>query len=158
MRWARSVPAGYASSCSCVSLPMANCFSAGVLMVGWHCSLIIAIRASGARRRASTAAVSPAIPLPTITISALSALYCLFITDMALLLMHNTPLDMSFSEDYPLAWPHSKCEQHKVRHTAATCTPWTNLNWPGICSHSIRHLGLYYSTCTYICMHRSFLV
>src|SRR5438874_13512310 len=107
---------------------MANCFSAGVLIVGWHCSLIIATRAPGARRRASTAAVSPAIPLPTITISALSPLYCLFITDLALLLMHHTPLDMSRSEDYPLPWPHSKCEQHKVRHTAATRTPKMNLN------------------------------
>src|SRR6266516_4058758 len=51
---------------------MANCFSAGVLMVGWICCVTITMRLSGACRRASTAAVRPAMPLPIMTISALS--------------------------------------------------------------------------------------
>ena len=61
-----------------MSLPIANCLSAGVLMVGWHCSVIIAIRVSGAKRRASTAVVRPAIPFPTMTISAHSNVLCMF--------------------------------------------------------------------------------
>src|SRR5438105_12617219 len=76
---------------------MANCLSAGVLIVGWLCSVIMAMRLSGARRRASTAAVSPAMPLPTITISARSTcfaipgVFCLLIIQLGSMIVIHAP-------------------------------------------------------------------
>ena len=49
-----------------------NCFSTGVLIVGWFCAVTITMRMRGSSLRASMAAVMPAIPLPMMTSSARS--------------------------------------------------------------------------------------
>src|SRR5260221_8923254 len=93
---------------------MANCFSAGVLIVGWTCSVIMAICAGGDRRRASTAAVSPAMPLPTTTISALSTLYCLCIVGIVPLPMCGTPLQCQLPCISPVP-------EHGLIHVSTNC-------------------------------------